>query len=389
MIQPGKNRWNAAFWCGTNAVLRFDALDQVGGVATGSVTEDIHTTLRLHRKGWRTVYHNEVLAYGLAARNSDEYLGQRSRWGTGAMQFIRSERPLTRPGLRIAQRLGYAATLLGWFDSWRTLGFLLLPLAVLVSGSEPIRANLVQFLVVFLLLTALQRLAMAALSRGFAPQGLATVFELVRLPATFASTLTLVSGKPRRFVVTPKGARSHERQRIPTLLSALVLLHVGALTFFAVVFTGGAPWSYRVPGVAMAAAVFATINLVLLLVACVRIRSPRFAGDRRRGERFSLTCSAELDGEKVEVIDVSLSGALLRGEDGLPVAGRRLVVHREGGKVTLAVSERSRRSISPVGTCLIGVEFDADQDAELAELSRMLFPTGTPIDVVRPAAVAA
>jgi cellulose synthase/poly-beta-1,6-N-acetylglucosamine synthase-like glycosyltransferase len=55
VLQPGKNRWGAAFWCGTGAVVRAAALRQVGGVATETVTEDIHTTIRFHRLGWRTV----------------------------------------------------------------------------------------------------------------------------------------------------------------------------------------------------------------------------------------------------------------------------------------------------------------------------------------------
>ena len=43
------------------AVVRVAALDDVDGVATDTITEDIHTTIRFHRHGWRTVYHNEVL----------------------------------------------------------------------------------------------------------------------------------------------------------------------------------------------------------------------------------------------------------------------------------------------------------------------------------------
>ena len=35
--------WNATFFCGSCAVLRREALDEVGGVATDTVTEDAHT----------------------------------------------------------------------------------------------------------------------------------------------------------------------------------------------------------------------------------------------------------------------------------------------------------------------------------------------------------
>ncbi|MEZ5230561.1 MAG: cellulose synthase catalytic subunit [Acidimicrobiales bacterium] len=56
VIQPGKNRWDAAFWCGTSAIVRGDAMRSIGGAATESVTEDLLTTIKLHRHGWRTVF---------------------------------------------------------------------------------------------------------------------------------------------------------------------------------------------------------------------------------------------------------------------------------------------------------------------------------------------
>ena len=82
-------------------MVRVSAVRDVGGIAFESVTEDMHTTIRLHRRKWRTVYHNEVLARGLAARDGGEYQAQRIRWGTGAMQILRQERlrPVGQRGL--------------------------------------------------------------------------------------------------------------------------------------------------------------------------------------------------------------------------------------------------------------------------------------------------
>ncbi len=54
------------FWCGSTALLRVTALKDVGGVATETITEDMHTTIKLQRLGWRTVYHHQTLAVGLA-----------------------------------------------------------------------------------------------------------------------------------------------------------------------------------------------------------------------------------------------------------------------------------------------------------------------------------
>ena len=66
VIQRGKDYWNAAFFCGSCAILRRRALDEVNGFATGTVTEDLQTSIRLHRKGFASVYHAESLAYGVA-----------------------------------------------------------------------------------------------------------------------------------------------------------------------------------------------------------------------------------------------------------------------------------------------------------------------------------
>lgn len=65
-IQPGRNRFNAAFCVGTNVMFRRRAIDDVGGVCTDSKSEDVWTSLRLHERGWRSVYLSDVLAIGEA-----------------------------------------------------------------------------------------------------------------------------------------------------------------------------------------------------------------------------------------------------------------------------------------------------------------------------------
>ncbi len=51
VIQPGKNHSNSAFWCGSPSIVRRAALIDVGGVATETITEDIHTSVRMHSQG--------------------------------------------------------------------------------------------------------------------------------------------------------------------------------------------------------------------------------------------------------------------------------------------------------------------------------------------------
>lgn len=55
-VQMGNDYWNAAFFCGSCAVIRREALNQTNGFAVETVTEDAHTALRLQRMGWDTAF---------------------------------------------------------------------------------------------------------------------------------------------------------------------------------------------------------------------------------------------------------------------------------------------------------------------------------------------
>lgn len=309
-IQPGKNRWNGAFWCGTGAVVRTAALDSVGGVATSSVTEDIQTTIRMHREGWRTVYHDEVLARGLAASTAAQYSLQRHRWCTGAMQVLRAERPLTDRRLTFTQRLSYAATLLGWFDAVRVLGFLLLPPTVVLTGASPIDAPLGTFLVLFVTSLALQQHALWRLARGRMRLVPATVFDLVRLEATLRAIVHGLSGRERGFQVTPKGRTGTPGHApAPRMLAWLLVVHVVAGGWYALNLFGVGPLTYGIPGVAHGAAFWMAVNGTLLVLSIRRVRAERFAAERRASHRHEVSVEGTVGGKAVTITDLSLTGA--------------------------------------------------------------------------------
>ncbi|HEX3570820.1 MAG TPA: glycosyltransferase, partial [Acidobacteriaceae bacterium] len=54
VVQDGNDFWNATFFCGSCAVIRRSALDEIGGMAVETVTEDAHTSLRMQQNGWNT-----------------------------------------------------------------------------------------------------------------------------------------------------------------------------------------------------------------------------------------------------------------------------------------------------------------------------------------------
>ena len=70
-------------------------------MATISVTEDMATAMRLHGLGWRSVYHHEILARGLAPEDLGTMLQQRLRWAQGTLQVLLRENPLMQRGLSV------------------------------------------------------------------------------------------------------------------------------------------------------------------------------------------------------------------------------------------------------------------------------------------------
>ncbi|MGL4505517.1 MAG: glycosyltransferase, partial [Aeromonas sobria] len=65
LVQDGNDMWDATFFCGSCAVIKRSALDEIGGLAVETVTEDAHTSLRLHRSGYTSAYMRIPQAAGL------------------------------------------------------------------------------------------------------------------------------------------------------------------------------------------------------------------------------------------------------------------------------------------------------------------------------------
>ena len=311
-IAPAKNFWHAAFWCGTCALIRVEALRSVGGVATETVTEDIHTSFRMMEQGWTAVYHNEVLARGLAPADAHSYMVQRRRWALGAMQVLRADNPLWSRRLSFGQRLAFATTLLGWFDSWRSFTYMVLPVLVLSTGASPIDAPGPVYGPFFVTVLGMQFIALRLLARGYYPPLLSILFEVLRMPAVLPATLRLFWTRgSTTFQVTPKGRTADGRTHapVPRLLWGIAISSMVALAWFAATTAGLTPGSYPERLAVIGAAFFASVNLAFVAWAIRRIRFARFAGERREGFRFDVTLPGTVDGLPCSIDDLSVTGA--------------------------------------------------------------------------------
>ncbi|KQQ65535.1 cellulose synthase [Pseudomonas sp. Leaf127] len=141
VVQDGSDLWNAAFFCGSCAIIRRQALEEIGGVATETVTEDAHTALKLSRAGYNTAYLAIPQAAGLATESLSRHIRQRVRWARGMAQIFRTDNPLLGRGLTLGQRFCYFNAMLHFFYGLPRLVFLTAPLAFLFFDARIFHAS--------------------------------------------------------------------------------------------------------------------------------------------------------------------------------------------------------------------------------------------------------
>jgi cellulose synthase/poly-beta-1,6-N-acetylglucosamine synthase-like glycosyltransferase len=224
-IQPAKNGTNSAFFVGTSAVMRRAALDSIDGFATGTATEDIHTSLRLHARGWRSVFVPEALAYGLEAENLKEFYRQRRRWAAGSLGLLLRSRdsPLCARGLSTVQRLSYLSATLAHAQGPQRMIFFLTPVLCVTTLSAPVTAGLPTFLAIAGGYTALGIFATARFSRGTYHLVYTECYALANAIAQCAA-LSGVIRVDKKFSVSRKSVQRGESTWVKSLLLGLTAL---------------------------------------------------------------------------------------------------------------------------------------------------------------------
>lgn len=237
LVQDGNDLWNAAFFCGSCAVLRRSALEEIGGFAVETVTEDAHTALRLHRRGWNSAYLRIPLAAGLATESLSAHIGQRIRWARGMAQIFRTDNPLLGKGLSLFQRICYANAMLHFLSGLPRLVFLTAPLAFLLLHAYIIYAPAAMILLHVLPHMIHASLANSRMQGPFRHSFWSEVYETVLAwYIAWPTTLALIDPSKGKFNVTAKGGLMEASQfdwRIARPYLALALLNFCGLGFAA------------------------------------------------------------------------------------------------------------------------------------------------------------
>jgi len=232
VVQPGRDVSNSSFYCGSGAIFRRAALQEIGGFPDTTVTEDLHTSVLLHARGWQSVYVNRDLSAGLAPESYEAYLTQRRRWARGTFQVLLSHGGLFLRGLRAMQRLNYFATLWYWLYGFPRIVFLISPLLFLLGGLRPLVVNDVfELLTYYLPHIAVSIVAFQLVNRGMRRVFWSDVYEsCISVQVALTGLLFPLSPGRSRFIVTPKGSQAAARERSALLRLGWPLLALSGMT---------------------------------------------------------------------------------------------------------------------------------------------------------------
>lgn len=205
VLLTGRNRSQAAFWCGSAGMIRRQALLENGGLSTDTITEDLETTLDVQRLGWTSLYVPERLIHGLAPQNLAGYLLQRDRWARGTLQILLGKKsPIFRGGFTMSTRISYLSNLFYYLNPVQRFVYSYVLLATLIFGVMPMKGFSWQLFTLWSLWNVGAILASALLSLGRTTpfEGSKNIWITgdVYVRALFSTILR----KRVKFAVTPK-----------------------------------------------------------------------------------------------------------------------------------------------------------------------------------------
>jgi cellulose synthase (UDP-forming) len=312
VIQKGNDFWNATFFCGSAAVVRKSALEEVGGIAVETVTEDCHTSLRLHSRGYQSVYYDKIMVAGLAPEQFSSYIGQQVRWARGMAQILRLENPLFNRKLHLTlpQRLCYFSATFHFFFGFPRLMYALAPALYLVFG-----INLVRGLGIETLAYALPHIFLAMNANYITNKTVRFSFwnEVFEYAIAFqdgmVTFLALLNPKLGSFNVTAKGVSVTQRyfdwrsSRLSLLMVALLVISLLAVPFWLVM----RPENQEA---VVINALWALFNLALLVTALlVALEQPQLRRTHRLHRQLTTLIHSVDPVCQGKTLDVSESGA--------------------------------------------------------------------------------
>lgn len=376
-VQPGMDLWNSAYFCGSAALLRRNAIAEQGGFSGTTITEDAETGLGLHARGYNSVYLSRPMVCGLSPESFEDFILQRTRWAQGMIQIFTLKNPLTLKGLKFYQRICYTSACVYWFFGLARLIFYFSPLAYVFFGLKVYNASYLQ-IIAYCFPSIFASLALNEFLFGkFRHPVCSDLYDILQSIFLAPAALSVLSGRRSlAFRVTPKH-RSHQQ----AFLSRLAVPFYFMLFFCIVAYPAALMHYWAFPAtleVLLICLAWNTVNLVMLLMCLGVVWERRQVRAHHRilvSEAVQLFFPHLGRTAHATLHDLSVSGAGLTLDDGPEL--------RRGDAVVLTAQDsygyghflscRIVRLNQLAGKTFLGCRFDTHDACSFASVVRYVY----------------
>lgn len=212
-VQVARNKSNCVIYGGSNTVISREALNDVGGFFTKSITEDFATGIKIQQKGYICYAINKVLASGLSPTDLKSLINQRIRWGRGCIQTGRRVHICLSRHLSLAQKANYLASIWYWYASWKRLIYIMSPILFATFGVLVVKCSLIEVLIFWLPMYISSNISLKMMSRNIRTTKWTNLYETTIFPFMMIPVLLETFGiSMKKFKVTQKDAKQNKKK---------------------------------------------------------------------------------------------------------------------------------------------------------------------------------
>lgn len=219
---------------GTNCTFRRKALESVGLYKPG-LAEDLHTSMALHSRGWKSVYVPEILARGLTPDDLAAFFHQQLKWSRGVLELLLNNFSHYAKGWSLLRKILYTLSMTYYFESIMVAINMTLPLLYIWGRHAAVNVTVEDFglhLLPWLLVSLFfffysQKQLCHRNERGLMWRGM--LLQFLSFPIHLLGILYALIGKDIPYLPTAKAA--HDTYPLVLLLPHFAIIMVTLLGF--------------------------------------------------------------------------------------------------------------------------------------------------------------
>lgn len=264
-VNVARTHSEAAAFAGSNTLFSRKALEEVGGFATYSITEDLATSIPILANGYTSIAVDKELAHGLSPEDAFSFIKQRQRWSRGSAQVI-PNRNFLGSKLSLKAKWSFIVSYFYWWTFLRRLIYTIAPIICILFGVVMAKTSLQELLLIWLPAYLIYNTGLSIMSHGTISSFWSSVVDTIQFPYLIWSIIAGTLGIPEKnFWVTPKdkvkGRNSNVRLAWPHLILLVLSLIALVSCIYSIINLG-----YHGP---IIVAYWLVYNIILLSISIV------------------------------------------------------------------------------------------------------------------------